>query len=1143
MCNVNIATGELLRYQVDLFLPGYIPIEIARMYKSASPALGILGTGWRVNLLVVLRQDGPDLILVDEDAVETRLMLAPGARHFASTDESVTIVRDGETLVLDRRDGKKYRFPSIPDESGLLRLGTIEDAHSNRISFHYGVDGLPKFVVDTVQRRLFFRFDSGRLTDIHLGTESTTFHDAMLQVRYTYDANGQLVGVEDAAGGVRRFEYEDGLLVREVDPVGRSLFWSYDDQRRCVRTWRDGGILYRKLDFDDTAMQVRVTDALGYTTVYGLDEKRNITSKTDPLGQSEELAYDANGNLLASSAGALTRLTLWDKDSKCLTDTFADGGQNKYYFDASDRLVRTELGIGEEWRQEYDERGDIIRVEGPGGEQWSAAYAPEGYVSRMTNSAGHAVYRRREMNGHVRVFADDIGLVYRAEYDILGTLIAVTDPLGNTTRRVVDQLGRVTEIHDPEGGVRRCRYDDAGRMIELVDETGQCTQYEYGAGDQPLHAIDAAGQSLSFDYDLEQQLTAVIDGRGHRVDISHDPLGRVSRIAESDGRAVTQSYVPGGDIVDRRDADSSVVRVEGPRHFPRSKTYPDGSQALYEWKDGLLRGATAPGGTISRDFDPQGRLICETQDDWAVHTSFDVRNNLIAVSEEDGRSVQYDYDQRRRVTCIRDSYFGEFHFTYDLRDLLIRLEYPNGFSKRLAYDRCDRMILTALHDPQGRILIERRFEYDRAARVTTETVARTDGGASYVKRFQYDEVGRLTAVLRDGAVEEWYRYDEADNIRACHLFEDSDIEGGNRVTRAGSTRFEYDLRGNRVARRDAVGATFYEHDADNRLRRVIAVDGAETTYRYDPVGRRVEKRREGLSTRFHWLVDTVFKESSEGGDSHYLFLPTTFFPIAMSRYGERYFVFFDQIASPRELISVDGGIVWSRDASAFGVDRVASRGDEPVCPIRFQGQYRDAETSLDYNYLRHYDSVLGRYLSPDPLGIDAGPNRYRYVPEPLTWIDPYGLIFIANLIPRCDWNKDQMKAFNDKVDRYNTEIQRRQEKGEEGITISPCARSSKSASEAYKKCNDVNGKKKEGSPDGAGKATDCKDDIDHIIDKQMGGEDNCDNYVPVNASVNRSLGSQMKREIAANPGKALTAVVAGTKAKCDDTTERTPACK
>jgi len=51
--------------------------------------------------------------------------------------------------------------------------------------------------------------------------------------------------------------------------------------------------------------------------------------------------------------------------------------------------------------------------------------------------------------------------------------------------------------------------------------------------------------------------------------------------------------------------------------------------------------------------------------------------------------------------------------------------------------------------------------------------------------------------------------------------------------------------------------------------------------------------------------------------------------------------------------------------------------------------------------------------------------------------------------------------------------------------------------------------------------------------------------VPVNASVNRSLGSQMRREIAANPlDNVLTGVVAGTKEDhCDDTTERTPACK
>ena len=649
---------------------------------------------------------------------------------------------------------------------------------------------------------------------------------------------------------------------------------------------------------------------------------------------------------------------------------------------------------------------------------------------------------------------------------------------------------------------------------------------------------------LAFEYDLERQLTAVVDATGQRLTISHDPLGRVSAISGFDGRLITQFYSTVGDIVTHRDAAGTSVQIEGPRHTSVPKDYPDGSEVTYEWSGGMLRAAEGPGGAISREFD--------SLDGWSERfktigpcssLSTPGITSLPSPKTMDG-TTQYEYDARRRVTVIQDSHFGEFTFPYDSRDLLIQLIYPNGFSKRLAYDRCDRMILTALHDPQGRTVLERRFEYDQATRLITETFRGMDGDPPYTKRYEYDALGHLTRVLRNGDLDEWYQYDAADNIRSCQLFGDSEVEAGNRLIRAGATRFAFDPRGNCTAKRDAGGDSFYDYDAESRLRRAQHPDGTATIYRYDPVGRRLEKTHNGRSTRSHWLVDTVFKESSEDGDSHYLFLPTSFFPIAISRNGERTFVFFDQLASPRELLSWDGRIVWSRQASAFGHDRSTSEGAGSfTCPIRFQGQYRDPETGLDYNYHRHYDTFVGRYLTPDPLGIHAGPNGYRYVPEPLTWIDPYGL-FTATIIPRCDWNKDQMTAFNDKIDRYNTEIQKRQEAGEPGIVISPCERSSKSASEAYKKCQDINGRKKEGSPDGKGKATDCKDDIDHIVDKQMGGEDNCKNYVPVNASVNRSLGSQMKREIAANAGdNVLTFVSKGTKAHCDDTTERTPACK
>ncbi|MCK7431184.1 RHS repeat-associated core domain-containing protein [Enterobacter chengduensis] len=60
-------------------------------------------------------------------------------------------------------------------------------------------------------------------------------------------------------------------------------------------------------------------------------------------------------------------------------------------------------------------------------------------------------------------------------------------------------------------------------------------------------------------------------------------------------------------------------------------------------------------------------------------------------------------------------------------------------------------------------------------------------------------------------------------------------------------------------------------------------------------------------------------------------------------------------------------------------------------PLRFQGQYHDAESGLYYNRHRYYDPGVGRYLSPDPVGLAGGINLYSYVPNPLGWIDPLGL--------------------------------------------------------------------------------------------------------------------------------------------------------
>nr|WP_219999523.1 RHS repeat-associated core domain-containing protein [Snodgrassella alvi] len=59
--------------------------------------------------------------------------------------------------------------------------------------------------------------------------------------------------------------------------------------------------------------------------------------------------------------------------------------------------------------------------------------------------------------------------------------------------------------------------------------------------------------------------------------------------------------------------------------------------------------------------------------------------------------------------------------------------------------------------------------------------------------------------------------------------------------------------------------------------------------------------------------------------------------------------------------------------------------------MRYQGQYLDRETGLHYNTFRYYDPDIGRFTMPDPIGLAGGYNLYRYAPNPLMWIDPWGL--------------------------------------------------------------------------------------------------------------------------------------------------------
>ena len=99
----------------------------------------------------------------------------------------------------------------------------------------------------------------------------------------------------------------------------------------------------------------------------------------------------------------------------------------------------------------------------------------------------------------------------------------------------------------------------------------------------------------------------------------------------------------------------------------------------------------------------------------------------------------------------------------------------------------------------------------------------------------------------------------------------------------------------------------------------------------------------------------------------------------------------DHLGTPQKMTDATQAVVWDRVQDPFG-QTVSLTATGPDNPLRFPGQYADAETGLHYNFFRDYDPAMGRYVEPDPIGLLGGLSAYAYVSsQPLSRTDSLGL--------------------------------------------------------------------------------------------------------------------------------------------------------
>ncbi|HAS1786102.1 TPA: hypothetical protein I4G64_14675 [Enterobacter cloacae] len=415
---------------------------------------------------------------------------------------------------------------------------------------------------------------------------------------------------------------------------------------------------------------------------------------------------------------------------------------------------------------------------------------------------------------------------------------------------------------------------------------------------------------------------------------------------------------------------------------------------------------------IAYRHDDAGRVLSESGINGAVGYEWDALSNLTGLTLPGGQKLAWLHYGSGHVSAIR---FGQQLVTEFTRDRLHREERrTQGAREQLRqYDSLGRRTLqrselsTDVTLPE-QALLERLYRY--TARGELSGVSDTLRGEV---DYGYDAEGRLLKhyEARQGYSRAQFSYDAADNLAAS---DDAAPVTDNRLQHWQALFMKYDAWGNLVSRRIGLYEQHYAYDAENRLvtARGTGPEGRfEARYHYDALGRRTRKTvttaHGTTNTRFLWQGYRLLQEQQDTGTcSTYIYDPNeAWSPLARVDHlrdqssGEIYWFSTDLNGAPLEVTDERGAVRWSGQYGSFGEVRHQSEGFSRLVnrtamahqPLRYAGQYADGETGLHYNLFRYYDPQVGRFIVQDPIGLNGGWNLYQYAPNPLGWIDPWGL--------------------------------------------------------------------------------------------------------------------------------------------------------
>lgn len=586
------------------------------------------------------------------------------------------------------------------------------------------------------------------------------------------------------------------------------------------------------------------------------------------------------------------------------------------------------------------------------------------------------------------------------EYDAMGNPTKATQAPGVkgfrfANRRTYDALGRVDTLTDPRSKVTQMQHDGQDQTTQVTDPRSLVTQVPHNGLGDALQLVSPDTGTASMTYDGAGNLKTRTDSRGVLQTQTWDAVNRITGRVFSQRRQPNQAF---------------------------GWTY-DQTGAGFAYGIGRLTSATHPSGSTTYAHDPQGRVVSETQTvlpaagansaaiTQTVTYTRNANGDISAILFPSGAKLTVTYTDgvpsamalAKNATAtpvpildqiIFNPFAGAKRWTwqmaggpvandrvFDLSGRLVRFRL-GAVIRDITYDAADRVASYTYYDAVTGAPVtaqDQVFGYDANSRLTAVSF----GSSSWA--ITYDDNGNRTGVTLNGSTSSYSvsatsnRLDSTSNPLTAYTH---DVAGN--VTASGASTMGIDLAGRMATFTDAGVTTTYAHDGFGRRVRKFSSTGAGTTviFRHDSDGHLLgEYDQTGTAIReYVWLSDTpvaMFTPGVAGGEPNLFFIHT------------------DHLNTPRAVVDTAGNLRWTWFAEPFGTTapNADPAGQGPFLqPLRFPGQYADAESGLNDNGFRTYDAKIGRYTQSDPIGLQGGVNTYAYAEgNPISLFDFFGL--------------------------------------------------------------------------------------------------------------------------------------------------------